>query len=78
MTPKEKAEQLVNMFREFADGTDIETDRYSPKIEKEKSKQCALMAVDEVIKSLPPFEYGLEFVAKIEFWNNVKQEIEAL
>jgi len=41
-------------------------------------KQCALIAVDEIIKALPPFEYGLEFVAKIEFWNKVKKEIEAL
>jgi hypothetical protein len=71
MTPKEKAEELVKkyeiQFLSFGD--------YLPTI---KSKQCALIAVDEIIKALPPFTYGLEFVAKIEYWTNVKKEIENL
>ena len=69
-TPKEKAKELVESIaiHHWVDGVC----RY------EEAKQCALIAVDEIIKSLPPFEYGLEFVAKIEFWNNVKQEIEKL
>lgn len=65
MTPNEKAVSIYNSMR--ANTT-----------KRNNAKRCALIAVDEVIKSLPPFEYGLEFVAKIEFWNNVKQEIEAL
>lgn len=68
MTPKEKANQLVLKYYNY-----IYLD-----IDFEKATQSALIAVDEIIKSLPPFEYGLEFVAKIEFWNNVKKEIEAL
>ena len=44
-----KAQELVDKFRQFADGTDSETDRYSPGVEKEKAKQCALIAVDELI-----------------------------
>jgi hypothetical protein len=71
MTPKEKAKKIINLFPE----TLIEDD--------EVAKKCALILVDEVLKSLPPYEYGLEFdgldfVAKIEFWNWVKKEIELL
>lgn len=73
MTPKEKCNELIVkiMSIELAD------DRI-PKITFNQAKECALIAVDEILKSLPPFEYGLEFVAKIEFWNNVKKEIKAL
>jgi hypothetical protein len=66
MTPKEKAEELVEKFR------------ISKAITEGYGKQCALIAVDEIIKALPPSSYGLEFVAKIDFWTNVKQEIEKL
>ena len=41
----------------------------------QEAYDCAILTVDEIIKALPNFEYGLEFVAKNEFWNNVKQEI---
>jgi hypothetical protein len=67
MTPQEKAKDLLDKFREFADGTDSETDRYSPKVEKEKAKQCALIAINELIK-----ETGAKY------WYDVKQEIELL
>ena len=66
MTPKEKAKELINLFPE----TLIEDD--------EIAKKCVLILVDEVLKALPPYEYGLEFVAKIEFWNWVKKEAEVL
>jgi hypothetical protein len=66
MTPKQKAKELINLFPE----TLIEDD--------EVAKQCVLILVDQVLKALPPYEYGLEFVAKIEFWNWVKKEAEAL
>jgi hypothetical protein len=61
MTPKEKAIQLVNSFdelgRDFTRGVSM----------KEFSKQCALLAVDELIK-----ETGSKY------WYNVKLEIEKL
>jgi hypothetical protein len=75
MTPKEKAFELAHKFRLI----DIRTSESTTMmISMTDAKQCALIAVDEIIKALPPFEYGLEFVAKIEFWNKVKKEIEAL
>jgi len=59
--PKDKAIQLVNSFdelgRDFTRGVSM----------KEFSKQCALKAVDELIK-----ETGSKY------WYNVKSEIEKL
>ena len=84
MTPKEKAIELVNKFRDFADGIDSETDRFSPNIEKKNAKQCALIAVDESINILDeickssgydPFESPLY---NLKYWKEVKQEIELL
>ena len=70
MSPKEKAKELVdkifNQLKSWGNPS------------YENAKQGALIVVDEIIKALLPFEYGLECVAKIEFWNNVKQEIEKL
>ena len=61
MTPKLKAIQLVNSFdelgRDFTRGVSM----------KEFSKQCALLAVDELIK-----ETGSKY------WYNVKLEIQKL
>ena len=59
MTPKEKAEDLYN--------------RMLPKsgvVFKLQAKQCALVAVDEIIKALGT-------VDKM-YWEEVKQEIEKL
>ena len=67
MTPKEKAKELVNKFREFADGIDSETDRFSPNIEKKNGKQCALIAVDLLIEEI-----------RSRYWYDVKNEIENL
>jgi hypothetical protein len=68
MTPKQKAKQLVELFTFSCRECDYET----------KAKQCALIAVDIVLDEIQPFELGYEYEAKIKFWNNVKQEIEAL
>jgi len=74
MTPKEKAEELINNFRDFADGTCPETDRYSPNIEKQKAKQCAIISVDEIIK----FGNQMGIREPMMYWNKVKEEIEKL
>ena len=71
MTPKEKAIELVSKFRnEFGwVEKDYNVDLYRD------TKQCALIAVDEIINSVDN-----EHVSDIfnEFWQNVKQEIEKL
>lgn len=47
------------------------------------AKQCALIAVDEIIKSNPiiPLQFMIEseaIDAAVEYWKQVKQEIEKL
>ena len=75
MTAKEKAKELYNKMYETG---------FKPKsvlIRIEQAKECALIAVDEII-------YGYEFdsldiehkriMDNINFWDEVKQEIEKL
>lgn len=60
MTPKEKAEELVERMAYSCRECDYEF----------KAKQCALIAVDEILKTNP-------YKAR-NYWTEVKQEIEAL
>ena len=68
MTPKEKAKELVNkyfsemQFSEFVNDLDA-------------SKQCTLIAVDEIIKAL---DYLFGTTKEVTYWREVKQEIEKL
>jgi hypothetical protein len=64
MTPKEKAEELINKFQQ--DVQIIEEDNDS---ERFYAKQCALIAVDEIIDTPNPMP---------NYWQEVKQEIEKL
>jgi hypothetical protein len=64
MTPKEKAEELVIEYWHLLNDLRI-------------AKQCALIAVDEILKELFNDElYYLE--TKIHYWQEVKQEIQKL
>lgn len=67
MTPKEKAEELVNKF--------IETNgnRFFP-------KECALIVVDEIINTdmLIDEDTWVEKPSYLEYWEKVKQEINNL
>jgi len=63
MTPKEKATQLIYAFEVF-------TDRDN---EYEFAKQCALIAVNNIIDSLQIKNYSQ--ADKYEYWNYVKHEI---
>ena len=66
MTPKEKAKELYNKF--------YNTSSHPHHVESRKNnaKQCALIAVDEMIKELERC-----FIHN-EYWQEVKTEIEAL
>ena len=63
MTPKEKAEALVNA---------IENKTHSL-VKDEESKICALIAVDEIIDVL-----SKDINPLVNYWFEVKQEIEKL
>jgi hypothetical protein len=84
MTPKEKAEELMLKYviyvRYYDDYEHID-DRT-----KIKAKECALIAVDEIIKyhddlmDVVRYELPSNIVAVIpyKYWEDVKKEIEAL
>lgn len=72
MTPKEKAEELVNNFLETIPFADANVYEDWKKEMKNKAKECALIAVDEILNLI----IGSQGV--ITYWQEVKQEIEKL
>jgi hypothetical protein len=70
MTPKEKAKERVNKyFKLFED----DTGHWNMLC----AKYCALAEIDEILNVLS--EYTIEpFVFDIEYWKEVKKEIEKL
>jgi hypothetical protein len=71
MTPKEKAKQLVEKF------TDIENE-YNEYSDFKQAKQCALIAVDELIKTVDMCIPHLNAETYAGYWKEVKCEIEVL
>ena len=64
MTPKEKAEELVNKMERPMDGVSIF---------RIAAKKLALIAVDEVIEALHEHHWQNRLI--INYWEEVKQEI---
>jgi len=63
MTPKEKAKELFDKYFEFVEA-------YSVQGQNENAKQCALIAVDEILKRNEPIQGHFW-----DYWEEVKQEI---
>lgn len=78
MTPKEKAENLIDKFCEYSH-TDFNLTKggYQFKSQIANAKQCALIAVNEIINSIPtqPSNLKMERLDAITFWMLVKEEI---
>ena len=78
MTPKEKANELVSKYKNAPfNCTDCDMpfcDIPCTRLSLEESKQCALIAVDEIISVIDPETNFKTW----EFWKQVKQEIEKL
>ena len=80
MTPKDKALELYNKYeqlgRDFTRGVSM----------KEFAKECALIAVDEIIEATNMYQYGISNalehipskIVKHPYWQEVKQDIEKL
>jgi hypothetical protein len=66
MTPKEKAQELVDKIYNYT------VDVFILSTSLECSKQCALIAVDEII------EATIDDWSHSEYWQEVKREIENL
>ena len=69
MTPKEKAEELLNKFNN-PDRTNY------PYVHN--AQQCALIAVDEILKAVNNPDETYLMKHSVNFWKEVKQEIEKL
>ena len=67
MTPREKANDILDSFWLM--------DKVEPMITEEQAKQCALIAVDEIITQ---YNFMTPNVDAKSYWINVKQEIETL
>jgi hypothetical protein len=71
MTPKEKAKELISKYVHLAKQTTGANGTIY------NSKQCALIAVDEIVEAIEWHEYETPN-KEIRFWIEVKQEIEKL
>jgi hypothetical protein len=77
MTPKEKAEELIDKFRSNI------ISFLSDNMKDRNAKQCALIAVDTTIQTLNEDIRDLDvrgnvLLDLIDYWRQVKQEIEKL
>lgn len=87
MTPKEKAQELVDKFR-----TEI-LSFLGDRIKDQNAKRCALVAVDEILNSSPlepnfadwddcggefRYWYDAQKTHAFYFWKEVKQELQNL
>lgn len=72
MTPRQKADELYSKYDDL-----LNKDFGNPIVFDNQLKQCALIAVDEILEmDLPIFEEDAdEFY---DYWEEVKQEIENL
>lgn len=75
MTPKEKARELYNLM--YSNNSHP----FNVQVRQESAKQCALIAVNEILDNFGLTTNGKIFFTEyraIEYWQQVKQEIENL
>jgi len=81
MTPKEKAESLVDRMYFIISNNGQFTGLHSIPNKFEEAKKCALVAVDEISKTVLGLNrHHTEYIRDehIPYWEEVKQEIEKL
>jgi len=69
MTPKEKAEELVGKYYVII---------YHTIHQQQKAKECALITVDEILGDIDDSILHPQNNEAINYWQEVKQEIEKL
>ena len=91
MTPQEKAQELVDKYYQLAESIEWTDKQTSLKAEKfndelgsdvlkywnELSKQSALIAVDEILNTIE-YSSQADELSKVNYWQEIKQEIEKL
>ena len=76
LTPKEKAQELVeSVMFSLSKQLDLNTGEYRPIPTNPYYKECALIAVDEILNVIPD---NNGWQTKREYWLEIKQEIEKL
>lgn len=68
MTPKEKAEELIDKFMIHSSGNSNDN----------TAKQCVLVAANEIIRILNDLNTIYYVSPAIEYWEEVKQELNNL
>ena len=72
MTPKERANELYSKYDDL-----LNKDFINPIVFDNQLKQCALIAVDEILDLIIPI-YSYDYEVLNQYWMEVKQEIEKL
>ena len=70
MTPQDKAWELVQKYIKYQHY--LENDAWN------QSKECALIAVNEILKSVDNPDETYLMKHSVNYWTEVKQEIETL
>lgn len=79
MTPKEKAKELIDkMDLKQMPSLNLARNEINLNDTFFNAKQCALIAVDEIISEIEPSVSMDVIEARIKYWNEVKQEIKKL
>ena len=68
MTPKEKAQELVDKFIEFTQDWDARDGYINDEF---RAKECALIAVDEIQNTKAVYANDIEY----DYWEQVKHEL---
>lgn len=71
MNAKEKAQELFNNFFPYVEAM-------SSKQQDENAKKCGLMTIEIAIKELDAYNRHGGFQGRIDFWQEVKTEIQKL
>lgn len=85
MTPKEKANELIYKFHDYSD-SNYGANRFEKnwhgnvlagerKVRKKSAKQCALIAVDEILKVVSVYN---DSQVEVIYFKEVRKEIENL
>jgi hypothetical protein len=75
MTPKEKAKELTLKFMKI----DSDSEQFVEfKMKFFYAQRCALIAVDEILEVIEFNKYDDKYWEEEDYWQEVKQEIQAL
>lgn len=76
MSTKQKAQELVDKFKKYAYYPKTKDDEIFINQLNENAKECALIAVEELIEQENRYNNGSFYPSK--YWTEVKEEIEKL